>query len=113
MADGRLLGCRGDPELRGDVLMPPCKCCGTPSPAPERRIPVGTQYLFDAPKLVLWNCPGAKEIDRELLERWGVIVRKAFTCNTTRGTWWKDATEELRRGSLEADRMRLALDGLI
>ena len=112
MADGRLLVRRGGADVHGDLVNKPCPCCGTPAPAPERRLPVGTQYLFSDPKLVLWNCPGAREIDRELL-RFGVIARKAFTCGTTRGTEWGKATEELRHRSLEADRMRLALDGWI
>lgn len=89
-----------------------CKCCGTSAPIPERRIPVGTQYLFNEPKVVLWNCPGARQYDLELL-RYGVIVRKAFTCGTTRGTEWKRATQDLRYRSLEADKMRLMLGGLI
>jgi hypothetical protein len=102
-----------------------CACCGSTAPDPERRIPVGTQYvqkripgtvtvfgLCDVPALVLWNCPGAREIDQELL-RYGVIVRKAFTCGTTRGTEWGKTTEDLRYRSLEADRMRLALNGWI
>ena len=92
--------------------MPPCACCGTPAPAPERRVPVGTQYLFGAPKLVLWNCPGAREIDLDLL-RWGVIEKRSFTCGTTRGTDWCVATDDLRRRSLEADHLRLALNGWI
>jgi len=75
-------------------------------------VPVGTQYLFHEPRVVLWNCSGAREIDRELL-RFGVIVRKAFTCGTTRGTEWMKATDDLRRRSLEADRMQLALNGWI
>lgn len=117
MADGRLLGRRGDSELRGDLVMAPCPCCGTPTPAPERRDPVGTQYTDDEtsrrPALVLWNCPGAREIDLDLLCRFGVIVKRSHTCNTTRGTWWNEATEDLRRRSLEADHLRLAMDGWI
>lgn len=89
-----------------------CLCCDEPTPAPELRIPVGTQYLFNDPRLVLWNCPGAREIDHELL-RWGVIVKKAFTCGTTRGTEWDKTTQDLRHRSFEADRLRLAMDGLI
>ncbi len=89
-----------------------CKCCGSPAPVPELRFPVGTQYLFNDPELVLWNCPGAREIDHELL-RFGVIVKRAFTCRTTRGTEWVKATEDLRRRSLEVDRLRLAMNGWI
>lgn len=89
-----------------------CKCCGSLPPPPELRVPVGTQFLFNDPKLVLWNCPGAREIDRELL-RFGVIEKKAFTCQTTRGTEWLKATEELRRRSLDADLMRYAANGWI
>ncbi len=89
-----------------------CKCCGSPIPAPERIHPLGTQYLDQRPMLVLWNCPGAKEYDMELL-RFGVIVKRSHTCNTTRGIWWWQATDGLRRRSLEADQMRLALNGWI
>ena len=89
-----------------------CKCCGTPAPTPERRVPVGTQYLFRDPRVILWNCPGARQYDLELL-RFGVIVKKAFTCGTTRGTVWKEASEDLRHRSLDADRLRLAMQGWI
>ncbi len=95
--------------------MTPCFCCGSPKPAPEWRIPIGTQYIdggYRRPGLIMWNCPGAKEIDLELL-RFGVIARMAWTCGTTRGTWWEEATQDLRHRSLEADRLRLAMDGLI
>jgi len=94
------------------MTSPPCKCCGSPAPDPERRIPIGTQYVGTEPRLVLWLCPGAKVIDAELI-RYGIIVHRAYSCHTTRGTWWDTATQDLRHRSLEADRMRLAMAGLV
>lgn len=92
--------------------MKPCPCCGSDTPSPGRRIPVGTQYLFGDPRVILWNCPGARQIDLELL-CFGVIVKRSHTCGTTRGTEWRAATDDLRRRSLEADHLRLAMDGWI
>lgn len=123
MADGRLLGRRGGADVHGDLVMP-CPCCGSPSPSPERIWPQGIQKermysrgsrpvpIGERPVLILWSCPGARVIDRSLL-RFGIITKAPWSCGAGRSTWWDRATSDLRRRSLMAEQLHLALQGLI
>jgi hypothetical protein len=70
-------------------------------------VPVGVR-----PSLILWACPGAREIDRELL-RFGIIAKAPWSCGAGRSTWWESTTSDLRRRALEAEQLRLTLDGWI
>ena len=100
---------------------PSCACCGTPTPAPERIIPIGIQWkplyvrhvcVAQEPALVLWQCPGARDIDAYLL-RFGVFASVPWSCGTTRTTKWGQATFDLRRRALIAEQLHYALNGLI
>ena len=93
-------------------MVTPCPCCGTPAPAPERIQPQGIQFRQNWPLLVLWECPGAREIDRELL-RFGILARVPWTCRAHRSTEWANTTFDLRQRAFEQERLQLALNGWI
>ena len=104
--------------------MPPCPCCGTPTPSPERIQPLGIQmektysrgpapvFIGERPTLIPWLCPGARFIDMGLL-RFGIIARAPGSCGAPRSTRWGDTTFDLRRRALDVQLLRLGLKGWI
>lgn len=92
--------------------MTPCPICGAPTPAPERIQPVGIKFRLHTPELILWRCPGAREIDANLL-RFGIIATVPWSCKAPRSTAWKDTTRDLRHLAFEQERLHLALNGWI
>ena len=88
-----------------------CACCDTPTPLPERILPLGVMAHKEN-MIVLWNCPGARAIDYELL-RWGFIALAPWSCGTTRATPWERTTPDLRQRAFEAERLHLAMKGWI
>lgn len=93
--------------------MKPCPICGAPTPAQERILPLAIQF-FPATRLglALFLCHGAVQINLDLL-RFGIIARIPWSCQNTRWIPWGKMTSDLQRRSLVAEKMRLALGGLI
>lgn len=94
--------------------MIPCPICGAPTPIPERILPLAIQChpSTRAPLLSLFRCHGALKVDRELL-RFGIIAYMPWSCQNGRWYPWEKMTTDLRRRSLVAEEMRLALMGWI
>ncbi len=92
--------------------MMPCPCCGTPTPALERIQPLGIQLHLHEPLLILWRCPGAREIDKQLL-RFGIITNAPWSCQAPRSIRWEHATQNLRHLAFEQERLFLTLNGWI
>jgi len=90
-----------------------CSCCGTPTPALERILPLAIQFRPPGtPVLALFRCHGAAKVDQGFL-RFGIIARAPWSCGNGRWIPWEKTTEEFRRRAVTAEQLRLNLMGWI